>query len=141
MLPAQPCTISIATSRSLRALAANAVPAGTMASSSGSATVAPRPFRTVRLERCFPVMYITLLINQLHSPHHVGRPFQGRRRLAPHTTLASLKESPYTSRLKGAPYISDVRNAALFTMPSTNADMRWSRFPAARTIARTVGMS
>jgi hypothetical protein len=32
---------------------ANAVPAGTKASSSGSATVTPIPYRTARRDRCF----------------------------------------------------------------------------------------
>ena len=51
VLPAAPCTISMAISRSLRADAASfahAVPAGAIASRNGSAIVAPRPFRTVR---------------------------------------------------------------------------------------------
>src|SRR5262245_59746070 len=34
---------------------ANAVPAGIIASSNGSAIVAPAPLRTVRRDRCFPL--------------------------------------------------------------------------------------
>src|SRR5437868_103339 len=57
VLPAAPCTISIATSRIFfddpAAVVAYAVPAGVIASRNGSATVMPIPFRTVRRERCF----------------------------------------------------------------------------------------
>ena len=51
--PADPCTISMHTSRVLPgadAVFAQAVPAGTIASRSGSATVAPMPRSTVRRE-------------------------------------------------------------------------------------------
>ncbi len=58
VLPAEPWTISIAAKRTLLAarVFANAVPAGTMASRSGTATVAPMPRNTVRREMCFFVM-------------------------------------------------------------------------------------
>ena len=56
MAPAEPCTISIADSRTFRdaaAVLANAVAAGDIASSTGSAIVTPRPRRTVRRDMCF----------------------------------------------------------------------------------------
>ena len=60
VLPADPCTISIATRRTF--LFAAAAPktdrAGTIASSNGSARVAPIPLSTVRRGRCLFVMYI-----------------------------------------------------------------------------------
>src|ERR1700733_12689830 len=62
VLPAEPCTISIAAKR-VRGVAAvlrSGVCAGTMESSNGSATVAPKPRRTVRREMCFLVMNIVL---------------------------------------------------------------------------------
>ena len=51
--PAEPCTISMAASRTFPDAAFAAAPAGTMASRNGSATVTPRPFRAVRREMCF----------------------------------------------------------------------------------------
>jgi hypothetical protein len=54
--PAEPCTISIAATRTLpAAVFANAVLAGTIASMSGNAIVTPMPRRTVRREMCFLV--------------------------------------------------------------------------------------
>jgi len=44
------------------AVFASAMPAGIIASSSGSETLAPMPRRTVRRERCFLVMNIALLL-------------------------------------------------------------------------------
>src|SRR5262249_39123980 len=68
VLPAAPCTISMATSR-MRFAAdaapwASALPAGTIASRKGSAIVAPIPFRTVRLGRCFFVKYMVLRLRR-----------------------------------------------------------------------------
>ena len=59
VLPAAPCTISIATRRvlSLPALA-HARRAGTIASRNGSATEAPMPRSRVRREKCLFVMNI-----------------------------------------------------------------------------------
>ena len=60
-LPAEPCTISMATKRSFcpsARLARTIVRAGTIASSSGSAIVTPMPFSTVRREMCLLVMNI-----------------------------------------------------------------------------------
>ena len=64
VLPAEPCTISMQTRRLLddegaASVFASAVRAGTIASSSGNATVTPMPFRTVRRDMCFFVMYIS----------------------------------------------------------------------------------
>ena len=66
VLPAQPCTISIATSRTFGADAALAsfdhtAPAGSIASSTGRATVTPIPFRTARRDKCFLVINMTLI--------------------------------------------------------------------------------
>ncbi len=59
--PAEPCTISMAASRTLpAAVLANAVRAGTIASSIGSAIVTPKPRSTARREMCFLVMNISL---------------------------------------------------------------------------------
>src|SRR3954468_2823814 len=63
VLPALPWTISMHTRRCLDADApaavfANTVRAGTMASRSGRATVAPIPLRTARRDTCFFEMYI-----------------------------------------------------------------------------------
>src|SRR5262245_1311268 len=70
VLPAAPCTISIATKRTrfepAAASRAQAVPAGTIASRKGRATVAPRPRSIVRRDRCLLAMYITVLINLYH---------------------------------------------------------------------------
>jgi hypothetical protein len=62
LLPAAPCTISMQASRDAGAAAvfASSVLAGTIESSNGSANEAPMPFRTVRRERCFFVMNITI---------------------------------------------------------------------------------
>ena len=65
-LPAEPCTISMQTNRTFGA-AADARPAGVIASSSGSAMLAPRPFRTVRRERCFPVRSMAISANGSRS--------------------------------------------------------------------------
>jgi hypothetical protein len=59
--PADPCTISIAISRSFDAAAptpvdAYARAAGSIASRNGSAMVPPIDLSTVRRDRCFPVM-------------------------------------------------------------------------------------
>src|SRR5439155_12808305 len=67
VLPAAPWTISIATRRrpdedGPAAVVAYALPAGSMASRNGSATVTTMPFRTVRRERCFFVMRISWLL-------------------------------------------------------------------------------
>ncbi len=54
--PAEPCTISIADSRTFfeaAAVFANAVAAGDIASSTGSAIVTPRPRSSVRRDMCF----------------------------------------------------------------------------------------
>src|SRR6516162_3604378 len=54
--PADPCTISMQMSRVFDAdpaVFANAVPAGTIASRTGRATVTPMPLRTARRDRCF----------------------------------------------------------------------------------------
>ena len=59
--PAEPCTISMAASRTLpAAVLANTVRAGTIASSNGNAIVTPMPRSTVRREMCFLVMNIAL---------------------------------------------------------------------------------
>src|SRR5580658_2180786 len=63
----------------LAAVSAHAVPAGIMASSSGSAMTAPAPLRTVRRDRCF------LVRNMAWSPvlgrsTQVGRLCRHRRR-------------------------------------------------------------
>jgi len=58
VLPADPCTISMATSRTFRP-AASARRAGSIASSRGSASVAPAPLRTARRDRCLLVMYMS----------------------------------------------------------------------------------
>ncbi len=61
VLPADPCTISMATSRVRpvgvsAAVVVHAVAAGTMASRNGSAMLAPIPFSTVRRGRHFLAM-------------------------------------------------------------------------------------
>ena len=66
MLPADPCTISMHTSRCFAAAApaavlAKTVLAGIIASSSGSAMVTPTPFRTARRETCFFEIYMCVL--------------------------------------------------------------------------------
>ena len=56
MAPAEPCTISIADRRTFfdaAAVLANAVAAGVIASSTGSAIVTPRPRSIVRRDMCF----------------------------------------------------------------------------------------
>ena len=60
VLPADPCTISMQTSRvfGTAAVRASSVRAGTMASSSGSDTAAPMPRSTVRRETALRVRYI-----------------------------------------------------------------------------------
>ena len=55
--PADPCTISMAASRTLpAAVLANAVRAGTIASNIGNAIVTPMPRSIVRRDMCFLVM-------------------------------------------------------------------------------------
>ena len=62
--PAEPCTSSMADSRTLPVAAfASAVPEGTIASRKGNAIVTPMPRRTVRRERCFFARYIIVSSN------------------------------------------------------------------------------
>src|SRR3954468_22269834 len=64
LLPAAPCTISMQARRETGAAAVFAieVAAGTIESSSGRASDAPIPLRTVRRETCFLVMNITVCL-------------------------------------------------------------------------------
>src|SRR5205809_7801033 len=65
VLPADPWTISMHTSRVFDPPAADALrvhaPAGSIASRTGRATVTPMPLRTVRREMCFLVMCMSPL--------------------------------------------------------------------------------
>src|SRR5688500_8130193 len=58
VLPAEPCTISMAASRILPRAACAEARAGTMASRNGSAMVTPAALSTVRRDNCFWVRYI-----------------------------------------------------------------------------------
>ena len=113
VLPAAPCTISIATRRSFFG-AANAR-AGAIASRNGSAIVAPSPFRTVRRSRCFCVMKFI----SLYGP--------------PKATLPSL---PLTDRVT-----RPIVNSGLVATPCTNADIFRFFFSASRMTRRTAHMS
>src|SRR6185503_413273 len=56
------------------AVCANAVPAGIIASSSGSAIVAPAPFNTVRRDKCLRVRNIAALLRSRPSLLQSGLP-------------------------------------------------------------------
>src|SRR5688500_9486006 len=58
VLPAEPCTISMAAKRTLPRTACAEARAGTMASRNGSAMVTPAALSTVRRDICFWVRYI-----------------------------------------------------------------------------------
>ncbi len=100
-LPADPCTISMHTRRIFlfAAAAPNTVRAGTMASSNGSARVAPMPLSMVRRGRCLFVMYIDGV--SLCCSFH--------RETA---SAVRVFDSGFT-----------ILNAALFTTPRMNEDM------------------
>src|SRR5688572_11957378 len=57
VLPAEPCTISMAAKRILPRAACAEARAGTMASRKGSAMVTPAALRTVRRDNCFWLRY------------------------------------------------------------------------------------
>src|SRR5438093_10887498 len=80
VLPADPCTISMHTSRIFddpAAVLAHAVPAGSIASRNGNATVTPIPFRTVRRETCFFGMYMSPRYLNGSAPRTQARPLAG----------------------------------------------------------------
>ena len=93
--------------------------AGTIESSSGSASDTPMPRRTVRRERCFFVMNCTLYSSCLSYCCAA----------AMFVTAGSL-----SSALR-------IWNGALFTMPRTNDEKRLLLRAASRSMARTTGMS
>src|SRR6187551_4077366 len=66
------------------AVCASAVPAGIMASSSGSAMAAPAPCSTVLRERCFFVMYMACPLNPSYWPVLLDHGGLQRRRLLLH---------------------------------------------------------
>ena len=59
VLPAEPCTISMAAKRTLPRAAWADARAGTIASRNGNAMVTPTPLRTVRRDSCFCVRYMS----------------------------------------------------------------------------------
>ena len=126
VLPAEPCTISIATKRIFRpplARRCERARAGTIASRNGSASVTPMPLRTVRRERCLLRDDTSRLLSLSRGS---GPRAAGVGRLARY-------------RRFGRP--AHPGTPALFTTPRMNADKRLSFFAASRTIARTAGMS
>ena len=110
VLPAEPCTISMHADADLAGAAALRLrrPAGTIASSNGSARVTPMPFSTVRREMCFFVRYVTYSSSCAYRP-------SASRRLRP--AAGSLDWSSSVRHLRH-------RNAALLTTPRMNADIR-----------------
>ena len=118
--PAEPCTSSIADSRTLpAAVFASAVLAGTIASSSGNAIVTPMPLSTIRRERCFFSKNIVFS--------------SSREELCP--------EPVYCPAVVSTAAALAFWNAALLITPVMNADILLPFFAALRTIARIAGMS
>src|SRR5688500_5377211 len=70
VLPAEPCTISIAARRILPRAACAEARAGTIASRNGSAIVTPAALRTVRRDNCFCVRYMGVSHPRLKSTGH-----------------------------------------------------------------------
>src|SRR5438094_578652 len=134
VLPADPCTMSMHTSRIFddpAEVLAHAVPAGSIASRNGNATVTPIPFRTVRRETCFFVMYML-------APYLTGA--------APRTPARSLAGAPWprsaSSRSAAVVVMASamlIWNAGLLTTPSTNDENLLPPTAAFFTIARIVG--
>ena len=107
--PAEPCTISMAASRTFPAAAVFATaPAGTIASRNGSAMVTPTPLRAVRREMCFCVMNMSAPGVLSWGPEVL--------RLCGGYRAASVVVSAASSR--------PIWNAGLFTTPRMNCDMR-----------------
>ncbi len=87
----------------LAAVCTIGVKAGTIESSSGNASDAPTPRRTVRRDRPFLVMNMTWLL-RLSSSRHVAPPYRAAATLPCSAAGAAL---------------SRMLNAGLFTMPAT----------------------
>src|SRR5215510_12967501 len=102
---------------------AHAVAAGIMASSSGSARVAPAPFRNVRLGIALFVINITLSFYIASGPP------------APHalTYLHATDDSSIRAVL--------IWNGTLLTIPRIRPENLYPSFSASRTILRTAGAS
>ena len=113
------------------AVLASAVSAGTIDSSSGSASVTPTPRRNVRLGN-------DILVMNMVASSFVVRPTAGRLPTIDAFYRAAVRTAGFSMS-----WVTFIRfwNGALLTMPSTIDENLLSWRAASRTIARTVGMS